>query len=30
MKELNIIMNERIYNDDYFFYSENIDCKTIV
>jgi len=30
MKELNIIMNEKIYNDDYFFYSENIDCKTIV
>lgn len=30
MKKLNIIMNERIYNDLSFFYSENIDCKSIV
>ena len=30
MKRLNIIMNERIYCDQYFFYSENIDCKSIV
>jgi glycosyltransferase involved in cell wall biosynthesis len=30
MKKLNIIMNERIYEDQYYFYSENIDCKSIV
>ena len=30
MKKLNIIINERIYQDQNFFYSENIDCKTIV
>lgn len=30
MKKLNIIMNEKIYNDESFFYSENIDCKSIV
>ena len=30
MKKLNIIMNEKIYNDQLFFYSENIDCKSIV
>jgi len=30
MKKLNIIMNERIYSDQYSFYSENIDCKSIV
>jgi len=30
MKKLNIIMNERIYNDQYSFYSENVDCKSIV
>jgi glycosyltransferase involved in cell wall biosynthesis len=30
MKKLNIIMNERIYQDQNFFYSENIDCKSIV
>jgi len=30
MKKLNIIMNERIYKDQYNFYSENIDCKSIV
>ena len=30
MKKLNIIMNERIYKDQYYFYSENIDCKSIV
>jgi len=30
MKKLNIIMNERIYKDQNFFYSENIDCKSIV
>jgi glycosyltransferase involved in cell wall biosynthesis len=30
MKKLNIIMNEKIYNDQFFFYSENIDCKSIV
>jgi len=30
MKKLNIIMNERIYKDQYHFYSENIDCKSIV
>jgi len=30
MKRLNIIMNERIYSDQYSFYSENIDCKSIV
>ena len=30
MKKLNIIMNEKIYEDKYFFYSENIDCKSII
>ena len=30
MKKLNIIMNERIYKDQYSFYSENVDCKSIV
>ena len=30
MKKLNIIINERIYQDQNFFYSENIDCKSIV
>jgi hypothetical protein len=30
MRKLNIIMNERIYKDQYSFYSENIDCKSIV
>ena len=30
MKNLNIIMNERIYKDQYSFYSENVDCKSIV
>lgn len=30
MKKLNIIMNERIYKDQHYFYSENIDCKSIV
>jgi len=30
MKKLNIIMNERIYQDQNCFYSENIDCKSIV
>lgn len=30
MKKLNIIMNERIYYDQYSFYSENVDCKSIV
>jgi glycosyltransferase involved in cell wall biosynthesis len=30
MKKLNIIMNERVYNDQLSFYSENIDCKSIV
>jgi glycosyltransferase involved in cell wall biosynthesis len=30
MKKLNIIMNERIYQDEIFSYSENIDCKSIV
>ena len=30
MKKLNIITNERIYNDQYSFYSENVDCKSIV
>jgi glycosyltransferase involved in cell wall biosynthesis len=30
MKKLNIIMNERIYEDNYYFYSENIDCKSII
>lgn len=30
MKKLNIIMNEKIFNDQLFFYSENIDCKSIV
>lgn len=30
MQRLNIIMNERIYDDKYNFYSENIDCKSIV
>ena len=30
MKKLNIIMNEKIYKDQYYFYSENIDCKSIV
>jgi glycosyltransferase involved in cell wall biosynthesis len=30
MKKLNIIMNEKIYNDEFFFYSENIDCKSII
>ena len=30
MKKLNIIMNERIYNDQFSFYSENVDCKSIV
>lgn len=30
MKKINIIMNERIYEDQYYFYSENIDCKSIV
>ena len=23
-------MNERIYKDQYYFYSENIDCKSII
>ena len=23
-------MNERIYKDQYYFYSENVDCKSIV
>ena len=30
MEKLNIIMNERIYQDQNCFYSENIDCKSIV
>ena len=30
MNKLNIIMNEKIYKDQYYFYSENIDCKSIV
>ena len=30
MKKLNIIINERIYQDQNCFYSENIDCKSIV
>ena len=30
MKKLNIIINERIYQDQNYFYSENIDCKSIV
>jgi glycosyltransferase involved in cell wall biosynthesis len=30
MKKLNIIMNEKIYKDQYSFYSENVDCKSIV
>lgn len=30
MITLNIIMNEKIFNDQFFFYSENIDCKSIV
>ena len=30
MKKLNIIMNEKIYKDQYNFYSENIDCKSII
>jgi glycosyltransferase involved in cell wall biosynthesis len=30
MKKLNIIMNERVYQDLNYFYSENIDCKSIV
>ena len=30
MKKLNIITNERVYQDLNYFYSENIDCKSIV
>ena len=30
MKKLNIIMNESVYKNQNYFYSENIDCKSIV